>query len=216
MKSLTTIQRIVLGLNIFFAFLFLLLITFQIQSSFNPIVKVFPIWGMAYLLFSSPNFKINRSIGIGLGFSGIGDIVLMFDGMFLPGLISFLIAHLFYIHRFSKGSTFTTKKLFGILPIFLYGIGIGIYLNPYLKEMTIPVYLYLTVILGMGVSSILGKENHVLLIFGAIFFIASDSILSIQKFVEPIPYSGIWIMTTYYAGQFLIAIGSLSNQSDEI
>lgn len=43
---------------------------------------------------------------------------------------------------------------------------------------------------------------------GAVMFVFSDFILAWNKFVEPIPYSGILIMTTYYLGQYLLFIRS--------
>ena len=39
---------------------------------------------------------------------------------------------------------------------------------------------------------------------GAALFLLSDMILSWNKFVSPVPYSNILIMTTYYSGQLLI------------
>jgi uncharacterized membrane protein YhhN len=44
---------------------------------------------------------------------------------------------------------------------------------------------------------------------GALFFIASDSILAFNKFYEPIPYASFLIMITYLAAQFCIVWGIL-------
>ncbi|EMP82216.1 YhhN-like domain protein, partial [Leptospira santarosai str. CBC1531] len=40
---------------------------------------------------------------------------------------------------------------------------------------------------------------------GSILFIVSDSLIATNKFTTiPIPWIGVWIMSTYYAAQFLI------------
>jgi uncharacterized membrane protein YhhN len=44
---------------------------------------------------------------------------------------------------------------------------------------------------------------------GAILFMISDSLIAINKFLEPLPQSGFWIMTTYIGAQFLIVRGLL-------
>jgi len=40
-----------------------------------------------------------------LVFSWGGDVFLMLDGMFTPGLVSFLVAHIFYITAYQKTAT---------------------------------------------------------------------------------------------------------------
>ena len=44
---------------------------------------------------------------------------------------------------------------------------------------------------------------------GAIFFIISDSLLAINKFYFPLPYSAFWIMSTYSFAQYFIVSGIL-------
>lgn len=40
---------------------------------------------------------------------------------------------------------------------------------------------------------------------GSLLFVASDTVLAWNMFVEAVPYSGVLIMTTYYGAQLLIA-----------
>jgi len=39
---------------------------------------------------------------------------------------------------------------------------------------------------------------------GACFFMLSDSLLAINKFVMPLPLAQLWVLATYYAAQVLI------------
>ena len=45
--------------------------------------------------------------------------------------------------------------------------------------------------------------------FGALLFMASDSLLAVNKFMMPIYHAHIWIMLTYISAQFLIVDGLL-------
>ena len=39
---------------------------------------------------------------------------------------------------------------------------------------------------------------------GAGFFMLSDSLLAVNRFVSPLPMSQVWVLSTYYAAQLLI------------
>jgi len=41
---------------------------------------------------------------------------------------------------------------------------------------------------------------------GAVFFMLSDSLLAINRFVTPLPLSGLWVLSTYYTAQILIVL----------
>jgi alkylglycerol monooxygenase len=44
---------------------------------------------------------------------------------------------------------------------------------------------------------------------GAGFFMLSDTLLAINKFVLPLPMPQVWVLSTYYAAQVLIVAGML-------
>jgi uncharacterized membrane protein YhhN len=44
---------------------------------------------------------------------------------------------------------------------------------------------------------------------GACLFMASDSLIAIHRFVQPLAMSAFWILATYYAAQLLIAGSAL-------
>jgi uncharacterized membrane protein YhhN len=67
---------------------------------------------------------------------------------FIPGLVSFLFAHLFYIAAFTSGTGFGFS--WRLLPCAVCGILIFSILAPYLGEMKLPVVVYVVVILVMA------------------------------------------------------------------
>jgi uncharacterized membrane protein YhhN len=45
---------------------------------------------------------------------------------------------------------------------------------------------------------------------GAGFFMLSDTLLALNKFVTPLPLAPLWVLATYYAAQVLIVRGLLA------
>jgi uncharacterized membrane protein YhhN len=43
------------------------------------------------------------------------------------------------------------------------------------------------------------------LMIGGALFMASDTVLAVNRFAVPIPAAGLWILATYWAAQWLIA-----------
>lgn len=48
---------------------------------------------------------------------------------------------------------------------------------------------------------------------GAGFFMLSDTLLAINRFVSPLPMSQVWVLSTYYAAQVLIVAGMLRGRT---
>ncbi|MEO5670374.1 MAG: lysoplasmalogenase family protein [Ramlibacter sp.] len=149
----------------------------------------------------------------GLAFSLAGDCFLMFPGYFIPGLVSFLIAHLFYIALFKQGMPWfpSRRGLFITL-----GFGAAMYtflyngLNPTLK---IAVAAYVIVIAlmaaqAMGRATMLRDRASIGVAVGAAFFMLSDSLLATNKFAFPLPMAQLFVLATYYVAQILIAVNS--------
>jgi uncharacterized membrane protein YhhN len=159
---------------------------------------------------------------LALLFSLTGDISLMFVGtsanFFIGGLIAFLLAHIMYIITFRKKRNKTINPLLIVIVLLIYAIGIFYIIKDGLGDMKIPVLLYLTVILTMVVMASLRKKkvsklSYSLVFIGALFFMISDSVLSINKFYQTFASSSIIIMFTYALAQYLIVMGILK-QSD--
>nr|WP_139242049.1 lysoplasmalogenase [Aquimarina spongiae] len=160
-----------------------------------------------------PLFRFNYLL-MGLILSLAGDIFLLFQGQlfFILGLVMFLFAHIFYILLFVKDIAFGQKsKLFLVLTT-VYGFGLFFLLYSNLKAMLIPVIVYMIVILGMANTSYfrsqeVGKKSYLFVLMGALVFMLSDSLLAVNMFYTSLPYSHIWIMSTYALAQLLIVYG---------
>ena len=158
----------------------------------------------------------------GIIFSMFGDILLMFKGedFFLFGLVSFLIAHIFYIIWFVKYPGFKdgaiAQKPIKSIPFLLYLIAIVSTLWGNLGDMKMPVIVYSTVITFMAICAAnmknrVNPEAFIPVVGGAILFVISDSIIAISKFNStdfPENVNRTMIMSSYIAGQYLLAIGS--------
>lgn len=152
----------------------------------------------------------------GLLFSLAGDVFLLSDEslFFIFGLTSFLLAHICYILLFSKdlASSINWYKIVIAIAVFVYATLLFNYLSPHLNDMLLPVILYILAILTMVTMAILRKDNsdkvsYNRVLIGALLFMGSDSILAVDKFVNPLPYASIIIMICYAAAQYFIVTG---------
>ena len=206
-----------------FAIVSLLEITFVATNnqSLRYISKplIIPLLGAIYLTYQQPKasfFKDN--ILLGLVFSWIGDVLLQMPNLFVPGLLSFLMAHVFYIIYFAKTKS-DQNSFFKLRPIMLiavmaYLVEFMYILWPTLGKMRIPVLIY-----GITISTMLSAalwqyqklENKTALYFiiGATLFVTSDSLLALNMFKESFSMAGILIMSTYILAQLFIVLGAI-------
>ncbi|MEP7108830.1 MAG: lysoplasmalogenase [Ferruginibacter sp.] len=168
-----------------------------------------------------------KLIATGLFFSWLGDVFLLFESgealFFIAGLVSFLITHICYIIYFlsarSSAHSLLKKQPVYILLILLYGTGLVWLLFPYLGGLKVPVILYAAVICSMLLCSIhiytkvKGPANRYF-VSGAVLFVLSDSILAINKFYQPLPLAGTWLMLSYCAAQYFIVRGELEGEGN--
>ena len=150
----------------------------------------------------------------GLAFSLVGDCFLMFPGYFIPGLVSFLVAHLFYIALFKQGLTWFPNRR-ALLATLVLGAAMYAFLynglNPVLK---IAVAAYVVVI-GLMAAQAIGRATalrdraSLAVAAGAGFFMLSDSLLATHKFAFPLPMAQFWVLATYYVAQLLIACNAV-------
>jgi len=160
---------------------------------------------------------------LGVIFSMGGDIFLMLpENFFLPGLISFLLAHVAYI----VGLNTSAPYISGQGAIFLLGIGAyvaWIYRrlaagleNKGQRDMKLPVLIYTLVISLMVYSALMtgGRDgwdalSAALVSIGAVFFYASDSTLAWDRFVQPLSHARLRVMVAYHLGQLGIITGAV-------
>ena len=142
-----------------------------------------------------------------------GDVFLMFPGYFIPGLVSFLAAHLCYLALFRQGVRWfpsgralaATLAAAGVLYAILFP-----HLPPLLK---VAVAAYALVIALMaaqaiGRATLLRDPAATSVAVGSAFFMLSDALLAINRFAQPLPMAAFWVLATYYVAQFLIVRNS--------
>ena len=150
----------------------------------------------------------HQAIFIGLGLSVIGDIFLMLPkDRFIPGLISFLLAHLAYSLAFWSQ---LNGDMVWWLPAMLVGGGVIVFLLllPSLGKMIVPVAVYIAVIVQMTWAAgefwlTVGSTAGLLAFIGALVFIVSDTVLAVDRFRGPFKPSTAIIMPSYYLAQSL-------------
>lgn len=149
----------------------------------------------------------------GLVCSLAGDIFLMLPReRFLAGLFSFLLAHLFYIAAFMFEGAHAFGLLYGI-PFLVYGAVMLRVLLPGLGSKKAPVIIYMLVIIMMAWSALnrwiqTGEEGSASAFTGALLFVISDSILALNRFKRRFPSAQLYIMSTYFMAQWLIALST--------
>ena len=189
---------------------------------FKPAAMVFAILcvaASAYQTGATGRFGLNPSCRLLLGalaLSLAGDVFLMLPAdQFIPGLASFLLAHLCYVALFRQGVPWfgwraalaATLALGAGMYAFLWHGG----LPPALR---LPVAAYVVVIALMAAQAwgrwrALPGRPALLAALGASLFMLSDALLATDRFVQPLPFAQFWVLGTYYAAQALIVGGLL-------
>lgn len=160
---------------------------------------------------------------LALVFSLFGDVFLMLPKeRFIAGLVSFLLAHVFYIVGFNL-SLLQPNLAQLALVIFVALPAINIYRRiasaldaSHRSNLKLPVLLYSIVISLMLISALFtltraewSSAAAISVSFGALSFFISDTILAWNKFIQPIRFGRVMNMFTYHLGQFLIVLGAL-------
>jgi uncharacterized membrane protein YhhN len=164
--------------------------------------------------------------GVGLFFSLLGDIFLLFeaDGWFLAGLVAFLLALISYGIGFNVVPPVT--DLFSVLSAILVAvlfarlyrrIAAGLVAKG-LTRLRIPVLIYTLVSALMLLSAFLTLFRpdwlpvaSLLAAFGAALFIASDTLLAWNRFVVPLARGPLTSIIFYDLGQILLIAGVTLN-----
>ena len=160
--------------------------------------------------------------GIGLLFSLVGDIALLFiDRFFMLGLIAFLLAHIAYLIGFNTPLPQTTT-VWSILLAVVIGLGsvrvlrriVGSIRTKGKKQLVAPVIIYGIVITLMLLAAMLtlfrldwNATAAVLVSFGATMFYFSDIALAWHRFVSPIKNGRMLNIGMYHLAQIAIVVG---------
>jgi uncharacterized membrane protein YhhN len=159
---------------------------------------------------------------LALLFSWVGDLLLMgsnileIDWLFITGIASFLIAHLFYISifkRYKREWVFHWPKaiLFAV-----FWLGFNILINPHLEfatKIAVPIYsgvICVMVYQAWTTSNHMAKSRFFWIVSGAFLFFFSDLMIAFHHLlgweISVVPMR-VWIMFTYILAQGLICRG---------
>ena len=192
----------------------------------NLVTKPLLLPTLAVIVWLSGKENILHAIFIvALLFSFLGDVLLLFvkvDGnYFIGGIICFLLAHVAYILFFTKikGESRPKPKLFSlyIFLVLVHCVELLYILYPDLGVMKIPVTIYAVVISIMLMVSMFvyfktSPSAGKYFVIGALLFVASDSLLAVNKFYMPFFHAGFFIMLTYCLAQFCLVKGYINLQ----
>jgi uncharacterized membrane protein YhhN len=159
---------------------------------------------------------VRRWVLAGLVLSLGGDVALLWPRHgFLPGLVSFLLAHLAYLWAFTRGGVRLAARP---LPFVLYGALAALILWQLWPGvpggLRIPVLAYVLCLASMAAqASVVALQSRGtpqawrggVLALGGALFLASDALLATHRFAAPLPLSGLWILSTYWLAQWCIA-----------
>jgi uncharacterized membrane protein YhhN len=146
---------------------------------------------------------------VALLFSLAGDIFLMLPGdLFVPGLASFLVAHLAYVVGFVAGGLEPAGVVAGVALVAVGYLVVGRRLIGAVQRsepaLAPPVLAYMGVISAMLVCAV-GSLIPVAIAGGVLFYL-SDSLIGWGRFVKAHPWGGVAVMVTYHLGQVLLVL----------
>jgi uncharacterized membrane protein YhhN len=159
--------------------------------------------------------RYRRWMAAGMVASLAGDVFLMLpQDAFVPGLVSFLLAHVCFIVALLGDSRFAERP-WGMLACVAYGAFNLWALWPSLPDaLHVPVVVYVLVLASMGGQAVVRWRRHVADVLaasaqwsmaGALIFMLSDTLLAWNRFRFAIPLSGLWVLATYYTALWCLA-----------
>lgn len=182
----------------------------RLEYIFKPLTMVFVI-AIAILAEDPISPTYQTLIVLGLLASLAGDVFLMLESdRFVQGLASFLVAQILYAIAFTYEGNATAPLWYG-LPFLLYGALMLWWLWRFLGPMRVPVIVYMAAILFMAWQAAnrwieTGEPGTLLALIGAYLFVASDSVLAVERFRGTFRSAPFWVLATYFAAQLLIAL----------
>ena len=152
---------------------------------------------------------------VALVFGLLGDVALLSDSLprFRAGVAAFLVGHLAYVACFASLGLATPAWSWAGLVVLAAALFAtrGVVPATHRLEgpaLSVPVAVYSAVIGAMLLCA--WFTGVPLVALGASVFVVSDAVLSIDRFVRPIPHARLILMVTYHVGQALIVAGVLT------
>ncbi len=217
-RSFSTVERALLWLSVTCSLIYFISKSWQPFSG-SVILKALCIAPLAAIVLRLLGKPDNWLLGGALAFSTLGDICLDLSGFFVQGLGAFLIAHLLYVTVFvsnwQRPVRLTSNQVTSLLALSLYSLTLTTWLWPGLGKLALPVLFYICALTLMVASAIAARFRQSWIVWGALLFLISDSLIGINKFKTPMPSQGYLVWATYYLGQCGIALGFLREKLEQ-
>lgn len=201
------------------------------NSLLKLILKCFPVLFLIIFFFCSvsslhvgPIQQVDNleRIVFGLMFSCLGDAYIVFDSLFLHGLISFTFAHFIYIAYFGENVILSLPLSYNELVVAaavgLVSLLVYFYVLPKLGYvLVVPAAIYCFVIslmLWYALMSTMKEDTEMSQMqgaFGACSFYMSDLLLAINRWRLKIPLGPQLIIGSYYLAQLLIFLSVINS-----
>lgn len=198
----------------FFIFVLLYMVSLYYVSDLLWLLKTIPIALLGCGVLKTEPSSTRSILLLALIFSGCGDLLLAFDA-FIFGVAAFLLAQLSYAILFRSYWQSIYQRWPLCVLLIMYMLAMAWLLIPNLGNLGPPVMAYFIAIAAMG---LLALQSSLLLrwtVIGALLFIISDSFIAINKFIHPLPFEDYWIMSTYYAAQFMLVTGFVNSTKQQ-
>ncbi|MDD0842237.1 lysoplasmalogenase [Pseudomonas sp. Gutcm_11s] len=176
------------------------------------LLKPLPMLIFAALAWRAFPGAAGRWLALGYVGAAAGDFFLDFgnrDGLFVQALLAFLVNQLAFVVAFALLGRGRPWLLWRSLPVVLYSLVMAAWMLPAAGALKIPVAIYLSCLLAMAILAGRLESRPGPLWLGAMLFVVADSLIGVNKFVQPFPYAVLVIVTCYFSGQALIAWGLL-------
>jgi len=187
------------------------------QAELGLFGKGLPVLAMLLWLRQAPPGRYRRWISLGLLASLAGDLLLQWPAdLFVFGLGAFLLAHLAYLRAYLSDC----QRPAWLALLLAAGCGTAIFAllaSGGLGDLLLPVALYALAISAMlwralarlGQAHLPSRSTN-LAAAGAALFVLSDSLIGINRFVQPFSAAPLAIMASYWLGQWLIAASAFA------
>ncbi|MBS7781589.1 lysoplasmalogenase [Acidovorax sp. CCYZU-2555] len=185
---------------------------------FKPLAMLCAIVAVALHMHGNATMRGARLLLAALAASLAGDVFLMLGGLFIPGLAAFLLAHLFYIALFKQGRRwFAQRSALALVLLIAVAMYTFLWRGGLPAGLRLPVAAYVLVIALMAAQA-WGRWHEtpqadrpaaLLVALGSCSFMLSDSLLAINRFVQPLPAAQLGVLSSYYLAQALIVTGVL-------
>ena len=156
-------------------------------------------------------------------FSLAGDVLLLFPKrFFLYGLLAFLCAQISYLIGFNTSFPPLLPGLIGLGLVIIFTIFFYLLIRKetqtknHVKRMLPAILLYVFMLLAMAVSTCLNVFKPTwnplaawMTFFGGFFFLCSDLMLAVDRFIKRFKLAHGLVMMTYHLAQFALIFGVL-------